>query len=172
MRKPNVQSPLDQLAEDQQHELWELLRTTKYEDAVDEVRARYGVRSSVSALQRFFKRRGLQESLRDSLAAQRAFENSADVKTLEKHTRAAVVAAMWEAITTKDVLSISRLGRLLVSIDSGARDAQSIALAKAKFEAAEKRLAAVQDAVNAAKNGTIDPEKVADEIDRILGRRK
>ena len=29
-----------------------------------------------------------------------------------------------------------------------------------------------QDAVNAAKNGTIDPEKVADEIDRILGRRK
>ena len=51
MRKPNVQSPLDQLAEDQQHELWELLRTTKYEDAVDEVRARYGVRSSVSALQ-------------------------------------------------------------------------------------------------------------------------
>ena len=172
MRKPNVQSPLDQLAEDQQHELWELLRTTKYEDAVDEARTRYGVRSSVSALQRFFKRRGLQESLRDSLAAQRAFENSADVKTLEKHTRAAVVAAMWEAITTKDVLSISRLGRLLVSIDSGARDAQSIALAKAKFEAAEKRLAAVQDAVNAAKNGTIDPEKVADEIDRILGRRK
>ena len=172
MRKPNVQSPLDQLADEQQHELWELLKTTKYEDAVDEARTRYGVRSSVSALQRFFKRRGLQESLRDSLAAQTAFENSADVKTLEKHTRAAVVAAMWEAITTKDVLSISRLGRLLVSIDSGARDAQSIALAKAKFEAAEKRLAAVQDAVNAAKNGTIDPEKVADEIDRILGRRK
>ena len=36
MRKPNVQSPLDQLADEQQHELWELLKTTKYEDAVDE----------------------------------------------------------------------------------------------------------------------------------------
>ncbi len=147
MRKPNVQSPLDQLADAQQHELWELLKTTKYEDAVDEVLSRYGVRSSVSALQRFFKRRGLQESLRDSLAAQRAFENSADVKTLEKHTRAAVVAAMWEAITTKDVLSISRLGRLLVSIDSGARDAQSLALSRAKFEASERRLAAAKGAV-------------------------
>lgn len=147
MRKPNVQSPLDQLADEQQHELWELLRTTKYEDAVDEVLSRYGVRSSVSALQRFFKRRGLQESLRDSLAAQTAFENSADVKTLEKHTRAAVVAAMWEAITTKDVLSISRLGRLLVSIDSGARDAQSLALSREKFEASERRLAAAKGAV-------------------------
>lgn len=172
MRKPNVQSPLDQLADEQQHELWVLLKTTKYEDAVDEARTRYGVRSSVSALQRFFKRRGLQESLRDSLAAQTAFENSADVKTLEKHTRAAVVAAMWEAITTKDVGSIVRLGKLLVSIDSGARDAQSLALSRAKFEASEKRLSAVQNAVDAAKNGAIDPAKVADEIDRILGRRK
>ena len=166
MRKPNVQSPLDQLADAQQHELWELLKTTKYEDAVDEVRARYGVRSSVSALQRFFKRRGLQESLRDSLAAQRAFENSADVKTLEKHTRAAVVAAMWEAITTKDVLSISRLGRLLVSIDSGARDAQSLALSREKFEASERRLAAAKGAVADEK---LTPAEREERLKEIFG---
>ena len=45
-------------------------------------------------------------------------------------------------------------------------------LAREKFEAAEKRLAAVQDAVDAAKGGKLDPAKVADEIDKILGRKK
>ena len=45
-------------------------------------------------------------------------------------------------------------------------------LAREKFEAAEKRLAAVQDAVDKAKGGKLDPAKVADEIDKILGRKK
>ncbi len=45
-------------------------------------------------------------------------------------------------------------------------------LAREKFEAAERRLQAVQDAVDAAKGGKLDPAKVADEIDKILGRKK
>ena len=45
-------------------------------------------------------------------------------------------------------------------------------LAREKFEAAEKRLAAVQDAVDKAKGGKLDPARVADEIDKILGRKK
>ena len=45
-------------------------------------------------------------------------------------------------------------------------------LAREKFEAAEKRLNAVQDAVDAAKGGKLDPARVADEIDKILGRKK
>ena len=49
---------------------------------------------------------------------------------------------------------------------------EELKLAREKFEAAEKRLAAVQDAIEKSKNGTIDPAKVADEIDRILGRKK
>lgn len=45
-------------------------------------------------------------------------------------------------------------------------------LAREKFEAAEKRLAAVKDAVDKAKGGKLDPARVADEIDKILGRKK
>lgn len=45
-------------------------------------------------------------------------------------------------------------------------------LAREKFEAAERRLQAVADAADAMRGGKVDPEKVADEIDRILGRRK
>ena len=49
---------------------------------------------------------------------------------------------------------------------------EQLKLAREKFEAAEKRLQAVQDAVDAAKGGKLDPARVADEIDKILGRKK
>ena len=52
------------------------------------------------------------------------------------------------------------------------RKDDELALAREKFEAAERRLQAVQDAVDKAKGGKIDPAKVADEIDKILGRKK
>ena len=49
---------------------------------------------------------------------------------------------------------------------------EQLRLAREKFEAAERRLQAVQDAVDKAKGGKLDPAKVADEIDKILGRKK
>jgi len=49
---------------------------------------------------------------------------------------------------------------------------EQLKLAREKFLAAEKRLQAVADAADAMRGGKVDPEKVADEIDRILGRKK
>ena len=40
------------------------------------------------------------------------------------------------------------------------------------LKVAEKRLQAVADAADAMRGGKVDPAKVADEIDRILGRKK
>ena len=51
------------------------------------------------------------------------------------------------------------------------RDAQ-LRLAREKFEAAERRLAQMAEVADAARGGKVDPAKVADEIDRILGRKK
>ena len=51
------------------------------------------------------------------------------------------------------------------------KDAQ-LKLAREKFEAAERRLAAMAELSDAARGGKVDPAKVADEIDRILGRKK
>lgn len=50
--------------------------------------------------------------------------------------------------------------------------AGQLALAREKFEAAEKREAAIAEAADAARGGKIDPAALADEIDKILGRRK
>lgn len=49
---------------------------------------------------------------------------------------------------------------------------ERLKLAREKFEAAEKRLAAMAEVADAARGGKVDPAKVADEIDRILGRKK
>ena len=49
---------------------------------------------------------------------------------------------------------------------------EQLKLAREKFEAAEKRLAAMAEVADAARGGKVDPAKVADEIDRILGRKK
>lgn len=151
MRKPNVQSPLDRLEDAKQHKLYELLKGASYEEALPKVRAEFGVRTTVSSLSRFMKRRGVVEHLRESVYASEAFAESEDVKALDKRKRSAVVSAMWEALTAKDTKSIVALGRLLVSMDAGRRDDDALRLAREKFEAAERRLATVQDAVKTAK---------------------
>ena len=49
---------------------------------------------------------------------------------------------------------------------------EQLKLAREKFEAAENRLERVAEIADAARGGKVDPTKVADEIDRILGRKK
>lgn len=60
---------------------------------------------------------------------------------------------------------------LELKADKGRRDDEALRLAREKFEAAEKRLERVAEIADAARGGKVDPAKVADEIDRILGRK-
>ncbi len=50
--------------------------------------------------------------------------------------------------------------------------AEAQKLDREKFEAAERRLAQMAELSDAARGGKVDPATVADEIDRILGRKK
>jgi hypothetical protein len=68
--------------------------------------------------------------------------------------------------------SAQRDKELQLKADKGRRDDEALKLAREKFEAAEKRLERVAEIADAARGGKVDPEKVADEIDRILGRKK
>ena len=159
MRKPNLQSPLDRLEDAKQHKLYELLKGASYEEALPKVRAEFGVRTTVSSLSRFMKRRGAIETLRENLYASAAFEESEDVQALDKRKRSAVVSAMWEALTAKDTKSIVSLGRLLVSMDAGRRDEEAQRLAREKFEASERRADAAKSALGDAK--LTDADKIA-----------
>ena len=68
--------------------------------------------------------------------------------------------------------SAQRDKELQLKADKGRRDDEALKLAREKFEAAEKRLERVAEIADAARGGKVDPAKVADEIDRILGRKK
>ena len=61
---------------------------------------------------------------------------------------------------------------LALKAAKGRRDDEALKLAREKFEAAEKRLERVAEIADAARGGKVDTSKVADEIDRILGRKK
>ena len=79
-------------------------------------------------------------------------------------SRAAAAAALQDRAQKAEELSLKERAQQT-------KDEQ-LKLAREKFEAAERRLQAVQDAVDAAKGGKLDPARVADEIDKILGRKK
>ena len=74
------------------------------------------------------------------------------------------------AMAIKDRLQKER-ELALKSAAQSTKDEQ-LKLAREKFEAAEKRLERVAEIADAARGGKVDPAKVADEIDRILGRKK
>ncbi len=166
MRKPNVQSPLDRLEDAKQHKLYELLKGASYEEVLPKVRAEFGVRTTVSSLSRFMKRRAVVEHLRESVYASEAFAESEDVKALDTRKRSAVVSAMWEALTAKDTKSIVALGRLLVSMDAGRRDDDALRLAREKFEASERRAAQAKATISDRK---LTPEEREAKLKEIFG---
>lgn len=103
-------------------------------------------------------------------------------------TMADTLASLCAAATIEGASekTVSALGSLACSFRANAlRDAElalkakaqstkdeQLKLAREKFEAAERRLAAVAEVADAARGGKVDPAMVADEIDRILGRKK
>ena len=158
MKKPNLQSPLDRLDDGKQHEVYEMLKGTSYADALPRLRKEYGVRTSEAALSRFVKRRSVVESLRTSLYVAEAFAQTEDVKALDRRNRAAVTAALWEAISNRDTDSIVAFGKLALGFSADERAASELKLAREKFEAAEKRLETARGTVQDAK--LTDAEKM------------
>ena len=77
---------------------------------------------------------------------------------------AAAAAAIWDRAQKERDLELKAARQKTAD--------EQLKLAREKFEAAEKRLAAMAELSDAARGGKVDPAKVADEIDRILGRKK
>jgi hypothetical protein len=117
------------------------------------------VRTTVSSLSRFVKRRAHLEELRERVHETEAFEDSEEVQALDRRTRAAVVNMMWEALGSKDARSIAQLGRLLVSMEAGHRADEQLKLDREKFEAAERRAAQAKEAISDKK--LTDAERTA-----------
>ena len=129
-----------------------------------------------------------------TLADERAKSAAAQLTVGSETMRQALTAKMMDLIlVAKDPEAADKVMKIVTSMVMGSvaeknvelkaqevelkqqaekRKDDELALAREKFEAAERRLQAVQDTVDKAKGGKIDPAKVADEIDKILGRKK
>ncbi len=105
--------------------------------------------------------------LADKAGAQRATADAfrALAADVALRTGDAETAAAWVKMSAQLVSAAQRDAELKLRAEAQKLDRE-------KFEAAQRRLAAVAEAADAARDGKVDPERLADEIDRILGRKK
>lgn len=184
-QKPSPLSKLKTLTEEQADQLFEMLRVTPYFLAVREVE-KWGVRTSVSGLRRWWKResaRRMRMDFRNTLAASDKFDSKVDEAVLDKRAANGIRAAFWNALANRDVDSIETFGKLVLDYNADARDTEKLQrLLKAEKDLKEAReenaaLAAQAAALRrqlaeAGKAGAADPAAVADELDRHLGVKK
>ena len=144
--KPPPLSPLSALPDERQDELWTLAQREPYHRLVETVRS-WGVRTSVSALQRWHSRQRTRRTLSDIREAKRAaeaFERALTDGGIGGKEGLAMSAAFWNAATSRDTRSLEALGKLVLAERKDRRDGERLRRATAaerRAEAAERRAA-------------------------------
>lgn len=191
MAKVRTDSWASSLTEEQSWQLYYKSRALRWNEAADWAVKEYGVEApSRTAFYAWLGRMRAEESAhRLEQAATAAAEAAALAKT---QTSDEAQIAAYKAMATElalrtgsadeaakfvnmaAALSERRLRARELDIKARAQETkdEQLKLAREKFEAAEKRLERVAEIADAARGGKVDPAKVADEIDRILGRKK
>ena len=191
MRNVRTDSWASSLTEEQSWQLYYKSRALRWNEAADWAVKEFGVDApSRTAFYAWLGRMRAEESAhRLEQAATAAAEAAALAKTQAKDdaligaykAMAAELAlrtgSAKEAerfVSMAATLADKRLKAAELKLKARAQETkdEQLKLAREKFEAAEKRLQAVADAADAIRGGKVDPAKVADEIDRILGRKK
>ena len=188
--KPRIDAWDAPLTESQRWDAYDRMRRAPWQRVSEWAAAEFGVPPpSRAALYRFCDRmRPLEAARRLEEAAAARDEAGAlvaakcDDSTLAASfvTLAQNLAVRGDPKTAKTyvqmALSIADAARRRAELDLKSRAQKTkdeqLRLAREKFEAAEKRLSAMAEVADAARGGKVDPAKVADEIDRILGRKK
>lgn len=183
--KPSPLAALKDLDETQIEKLWDYLRTSPYHAAVVFVMDEFGIFTSVSGLRRWWNRQSKMRSrrnLRNAIQASEQFDKDLDARALDERAANAIRAAFWQAVTEGNLKSIKTLGTLVLDYNSDARGGAELQLKREtlemkerklnldreKFEAAETRLAATQDAVKRVNaKGGLTAEGL-EEIERAL----
>ena len=167
-------------------------RRPTYEQAKEHVAAEYGSDKvpSRAGWYRFLARQRKVDAIQQLCRIEAARDWGREVVSAAGMDPAELAAAFrakaMDAMMDDDPKAVSAYAAAAAALQDRAQKAEELALkeraqqtkdeqlklAREKFEAAERRLQAVQDAVDAAKGGKLDPARVADEIDKILGRKK
>lgn len=189
-RKARADAWWTALGEEECWEVWGKMRRMPWHEVAKWLREEKGLEVSRSALYRFGDWiRPQQGTRRMELAALARTEAEGLAKAAgasQDVAMAFMTMGVEAGIRTEDPAAASAWIKMAASLmDAARKDAElrlreeaqktaagQLALAREKFEAAEKREAAIAEAADAARGGKIDPAALADEIDKILGRRK
>ena len=191
MSKLRTDSWASALTEEQGWQLYYKSRAMRWNEAADWAVKEYGIEApSRTAFYAWLGRMRAEESAhRLEQAATAAAEAAALAKT---QTSDEAQIAAYKALAAELALRTGSAGEAAKFVDMAGAIAdrrlraaelklktaaqetkeEQLRLAREKFEAAEKRLERVAEIADAARGGKVDPAKVADEIDRILGRKK
>ena len=192
MNKPRVDSWYAILSEEQLWQLYSVAKRCQWFEAVAHAQKEFGLEAKVSrsAYYRWLDwMRGEESERRLAQARIAALEAGELAKTVGLKDETAIAAyksLAAEFALKSDAKTANRFmqmamalrDRQLRSREVDLKDAaqatkdEQLKRAREKFEAAEKRLERVAEIADAARGGKVDPAKVADEIDRILGRKK
>lgn len=190
--KPRADSWYAMLSEEQLWQLYAIAKRCQWYEVVTHAQKEFGLASKVSrsGYYRWLDwMRGEESERRLAQARIAALEAGELAKTVGLKDETAIAAyksLAAEFALKSDAKTANRFmqmamalrDRQLRSREVDLKDAaqatkdEQLKLAREKFEAAEKRLERVAEIADAARGGKVDPAKVADEIDRILGRKK
>ena len=178
------------LTEEERWQAWDKLCRLPWQAVAAWLRKEKGLEVSRSGVYRFgawIRPQAAARRLELAVLARREAEGLAKAAGAKKDVAEAFMAMGAEvALRSGDAGDASAWIKMAASLlDAARKDAElrlrekaqataeeSLRLAREKFEAAERRLAEMAAVADAARGGKVDPAKVADEIDRILGRKK
>ena len=190
--KPRADSWYAMLSEEQLWQLYSIAKRCQWFEVVAHAQKEFGLEAKVSrsAYYRWLDwMRGEESERRLAQARIAALEAGDLAKTVGLKDETAIAA--YKSLAAEFALkSDAKTANQFMMMAMALRDRQiqaakldidqraqatkdeQLKLAREKFEAAEKRLERVAEIADAARGGKVDPAKVADEIDRILGRKK
>jgi hypothetical protein len=186
MRKPRTDSPLVMLTDAQSDELYTIVRTTPYSIAAKMCAETFGIETSSSGLSRWYKRenrRRMREGLRNSISISKVFDKKVDDEVIDRRMGTALQSLFFSAVSTGDSKAILEFADAFFQHSKDQREETKLERTiKAERECKQLReeLAArtaeneelKQALLKIGKVNNIDPVAVAEELDKLLGRKK
>ena len=174
-RKPRSDSVLDSLPPERREQLvrWLVDENLKYPEAVTRVWERFGVKTSVSALQKFYARRcfTLRAEQANEFAELVVEQAKADPARFDAATLALVKQKAFERVYARDG-NLSELALLAGILGDAAKldlKRQELALADRRVALLEKKAAQADAAEAATRDTTLTPEQRSARLKEIFG---
>ena len=181
IKKSDPRSTLAGLEEAKADALYDALKSRPYRDVRDWAEKEWGLSLSLSALARWWKsesRRRARADLREAVRLADSFDRKLDAADVDAKAANALRAKFWDAVSRGDREGVKEMGQLLLEFKLDSREAEglrlkaaaqktkdeALALARQKWEAAERRLSETKGVLADSKLSPAEREARLKEI--------